>query len=128
MTRLPDSRLLVTSGFFDFGEDVNRSVELFDPAAHDAGTSPRTELISDDANESQIEPTGEDYTQAFVLPAPVELDGHQRQVAMFGKTGVVHFLDYEGEFTDPNDCFATAPNSSRPAPLERAIAPPALPG
>lgn len=116
VTRLADSRLLITSGFFDFGENVNRSVEVFDPLAVDSKANPWTELISDGDNEWKIEPTGEDYTHVFLLRRPVRVQGHRREVALVGKTGVVHLLNYTDSFTDPNDRFAVRPNGRRPGP------------
>src|SRR5436190_1142676 len=40
VTKVPDGRMLVTGGFYDFGLRPNRSVEIFDPAAYDAGKKP----------------------------------------------------------------------------------------
>jgi galactose oxidase len=114
VTKLADSRILITGEYFDWGESVNRSVELFDPVAYDAGVFPWTELISSEQNPWQIEANGEDYTHVFLLPRPVHVDGYPREVVMIGKTGVVHFVNVTHEFTDPTNRFALRPNNERP--------------
>jgi hypothetical protein len=113
-TRLPDARILVSSGFFDYGGTPNRSLELFDPVAHAAGSNPWRELISHRQNPWPVEPSGEDYTHTFLLPAPVEVDGHERQVVLVGKAGTMLFMNYTESFADPADRFAERANSPRP--------------
>jgi hypothetical protein len=114
VTRLPDDRLLVTGGFFDFGLRPNRSVEIFDPSAYGTGSNPWKELISHAANPWLIEPTGEDYTHVFLLPRPVVVAGHARQLVMVGKTGVMHFFNYTDPFTPAALRFAVRPHGRRP--------------
>lgn len=113
VTRLADSRILITGEYFDWGESVNRSIELFDPVAYDAGVNPWTELISSNQNPWHIEANGEDYTHVFLLPRPVRVDGHPREVVMIGKAGVVYFVNVTHEFNDPADRFAMRPNNKR---------------
>jgi hypothetical protein len=117
VTRLPDGRMLVTGGFYDFGLRPNRSVEVFDPERHDAGKNPWKELISNAGNPWPIEPTGEDYTHVFLLPRPVRVAGRERQIVMVGKTGVLHFVDYTGPATLGATRFAVRPRSRRPGSL-----------
>jgi galactose oxidase len=116
VTRLFNSKLLVTAGFFDFGGVRNRSVELFDPVVYDAESNPWDELISDAHNRWGIEATGEDYTHVFALQKPIRLQGHLREVVMVGKSGVMHFMNVTDAFANPNDRFVVRPNSRRPGP------------
>jgi hypothetical protein len=116
VTRLPDARLVITGGFYDFGGAPNRSVEIFDPAAQDAGRNPWTQLISHHRNPWVIEPTGEDYTHVFVLPRPIVVKGYQRQLVMVGKTGQLHFVNYTATFSRDALRFCVRPHSRRPGP------------
>jgi hypothetical protein len=113
-TRLPDSRILITGEYFDWGESVNRSIEIFDPVAYDAAQNAWTELISSEGNPWKIEANGEDYTHVFVLPRPIEVGGRRRQVLMVGRTGIVHFVNVTDDFTNSANRFTLRRNSSRP--------------
>jgi Domain of unknown function (DUF1929) len=106
--------MLIISGFIDWGGEVNRTIQLFDPDSFDRGRSPWTMLVPHD-KVPDVSPTGADYTHVFVLPRPVELEGNFRQVVMMGASGVVHFFNHADPFTDPTRRFATRPNGRRPA-------------
>jgi hypothetical protein len=111
VTRTADGRMLVLSGFVDFGLNENRTIQLFDPASFDAGGPPWTMLVPH-RRAPEISATGSDYTHTFVLPQPIELEGHLRDVVMIGKTGEVHFFNYADPL-DPGARFASRPNAFR---------------
>ncbi len=115
VTRLADRRMLVVSGFVDWGGETNRTVQLFDPDRFEEGRTPWLSLVPHESA-PDFAPTGADYTHTFLLPRPVEVDGHQREVVMLGRTGELHFLNYRDSFADPAERFATRPNGRRPAP------------
>lgn len=112
VTRMADGTMLVISGFTDFGTSENRTVQLFRPASFDSGGRPWKLLVPHE-QAPDILATGSDYTHTFVLPKPIELDGHTREVVMIGKTGRVHFFDHTDDFEDPPARFATRPNGFR---------------
>jgi Domain of unknown function (DUF1929) len=117
VTRLPSGDMLVISGFTDWGGEVNRTIQLFEPQRFEAGRSPWTWLVPHE-KVPDVSPTGADYTHVFVLPRPVVVGGHPRQVAMVGANGEVWFFNYTDRFDDPAQRFATRPNSRRPAPTK----------
>jgi galactose oxidase len=115
VTRLADGNMLVISGFIDWGGEVNRTIQLFDPARFDRGRAPWRMLVPH-PDVPDVSPTGADYTHVFVLPRAVELEGHARQVVMVGASGEVYFFNHTEPFTDPARRFAIRPNGRRPAP------------
>jgi hypothetical protein len=88
VTRLPGGEMLVISGFTDWGTEPNRTIQLFDPRRFDRGRPPWTLLAPHD-EVPDVSPSGADYTHVFVLPRPLVLDGHRRELAMIGATGKV---------------------------------------
>ena len=115
VTRLPSGEMLVISGFTDFGTEPNRTIQLFEPERFDRGLPPWRLLASHD-EVPDITPSGSDYTHVFVLPRPLVLEGHRRELVMMGATGEVYFFNYSDRFSDPSRRFATRPNGRRPGP------------
>ncbi len=115
VTRLPDGDMLVISGFVDWGGELNRTVQLFSPVEFDRGHDP-WRLLAPHDEVPDVSPTGADYTHTFVLPRPIELDGHSYGVAMVGASGEVFLFDHTGAGSDAPQRFATQPNGRRPAP------------
>jgi hypothetical protein len=113
-SRLPDARVVISYGFFDWGGSPNRSVELFDPNALDAGSNPWSRLISHRENRWTIEPTGEDYSHVFPLRRPIVVRRRVRHVAIIGRTGAVHLMSHTGSFDDANQRFVVRPGGRRP--------------
>lgn len=122
VTRMVDGSMLVISGFVDFGLTENRTIQRFDPASFDAGRMPWELLAPHRRVPPDVSPSGSDYTHTFVLPRPVELDGHRRDVVMIGWTGEVSFVNWSAPFDDPWKRFATKPNGARPGPTGRLSA------
>jgi galactose oxidase len=114
VTRLPNGGMLVISGFLDWGESVNRTVQCFDPRRFEQRRSP-WRLLATHEQVPDVSPTGADYTQVFLLPHPVQVDGHDRELVMVGASGEVHFFSPSGGFHDASKRFATRPNGRRPA-------------
>lgn len=114
-TRLPTGQVLTTSGFSDWGETPNRTMQLFDPRRLARNEKPWI-LLAPAESVPDVSPTGADYTHMFVLPRPVVVDGHVRHVAMVGKTGWVYLFNYKDAFGDPRRRFAARANGRRPAP------------
>jgi hypothetical protein len=112
---MADATMLVLSGFTDFGITENRTIQRFDPTGFNLGRNPWTLLVPH-ARAPEISATGSDYTHTFVLPDPIELEGHLRDVVMIGKTGEVHFFNHADRFDDPGARFATRPNGLRGGP------------
>ncbi len=104
-TRLPDGRVVVTSGYFDTEEYPNPSVEVFDPARDTwaplvPGIRPGEELTPDDPRQ-HLFPSAQDYVHAFLLPRPWRAgqpagNTLARQVALLGVTGRVLLLSVDG--------------------------------
>jgi Domain of unknown function (DUF1929)/Kelch motif len=115
VTRLADGQMLVISGFSDFGSVENRTIQTFDPVDLDGGRHPWKQLASHE-EVPDVSPTGADYTHTFLLPRPIMVDARPRQVAMFGRTGLVHLFNPIDHFDDAADRFATKPNGHRPGP------------
>jgi Domain of unknown function (DUF1929) len=113
VTRLSDARMLVISGFTDFGTEENRTVQLFDPFRYDHGQKPWSLLVPHDKSPN-FSPTGADYSHVFQLPRPVMVDGQTRQVVLFGRSGRIYFLDHADSHKDPAARLATRPNAQRP--------------
>jgi galactose oxidase len=114
VTRLASGSMLVISGFTDFGSEENRTIQLFRPSRFDRGQEPWSLLVPH-KKAPDVSPTGADYSHVFQLQRPVEIDGHLRQVVMFGKSGQFSFLNYTDRFSDPAARFATRPNAHRSA-------------
>jgi Domain of unknown function (DUF1929) len=117
VTRLPSGDMLVISGFTDWGGELNRTIQVFHPQRLDTGRSPWSSLVPHE-KVPDVSPTGADYTHVFVLPRPVVVDGHSRQVAMVGANGEVWLFNCSDRFGDPAERFATRPNGRRPAPAK----------
>jgi Domain of unknown function (DUF1929) len=117
VTRLPSGEMLVISGFTDWGLDVNRTIQVFDPQRFEAGKAPWRLLVPHE-RAPDVSPLGADYTHVFVLPRPLMLGDHRRELVMIGARGEVHFFNYSDEFADPAERFATQPNGRRPAPAK----------
>jgi hypothetical protein len=114
-TRLSTGEMLVISGFLDWGETPNRTMQVLEPGRLDSDGTPWRLVVPAD-RVPDVSPTGADYTHAFLLPRPLMVDGHLREVAMLGKTGRVHLFSAVDSFGDPAHRFATRPNGRRPAP------------
>jgi galactose oxidase len=119
VTRLPGGEMLVISGFTDWGTEPNRTIQLFEPGRLDRGLPP-WRLLVPHYEVPDVSPSGADYTHVFVLPRPLVLDGHRRELAMVGATGKVYFFNYSDRFGDPTDRFTTRPNGRRPAPAKES--------
>ncbi len=117
VTRLADGGMLVISGFADWGGEVNRTIQLFQPRRFDANRSPWTLLVPHE-RVPNVSPAGADYTHVFVLPRPLTLERHERQVVMIGANGELWFFNHTDHFADPAERFATQPNARRPAPAK----------
>jgi galactose oxidase len=115
VTRLSDGAMLVISGFVDWGGEVNRTIQRFEPG-YLAGSRSQWRLIAPHEEVPDVSPTGADYTHVFALPRPVEVEGRERELAMIGASGQVYFFTQAGSFAEPGDRFATGPHSRRPAP------------
>ena len=104
-TRLPDGRIVVSSGYFDTEEYPNPSVEVFDPARNSwaplvPSIRPGEELAADDPRQ-HLFPSAQDYVHAFLLPQPWRAgqpagNTLERQVALLGVTGRVLLLSVNG--------------------------------
>jgi Domain of unknown function (DUF1929) len=115
VTRLPGGEMLVISGFTDYGTEPNRTIQLFDPGRFARGLPPWRVLAPHD-QVPDVTPSGADYTHVFVLPRPLVLDGHRRELVMIGATGEVYFFNYSDRFRDPTQRFARRGNGRRPGP------------
>jgi galactose oxidase len=115
VTRLANGDMLIISGFTDWGGEENRTIQLFQPRRLELDRSPWNLLVPRQ-NVPNVSPTGADYTHVFVLPRPVTLDGHERQVVMVGRSGEIWFFNHSDRFGDPAERFVTRPNARRPAP------------
>jgi galactose oxidase len=114
VTRLDTGSMLVISGFSDWGETQNRSIQLLDPADLDRGDGPWNLVIPAD-QVPDVSPNGADYTHTFVLPRPPSVEGRLRQVAMLGKSGLVHLFTSSDPFTNDRHRFIARPNGRRPS-------------
>lgn len=104
-TRLPDGRVVVTSGYFDTEQYPNPSVEVFDPARNTWAPlvptiRPGEELAAEDPRQ-HLFPSAQDYVHAFLLPQPWPAgqpagNALARQVALLGVTGRVLMLSVDG--------------------------------
>jgi galactose oxidase len=108
-TRLSDARMLVISGFSDWGETENRTIQVYDPQSDAEPWS----LLVPHRDVPDVSPTGADYTHSFLLPRPVLVAGRAHQVAMLGQSGRVYLFDYTGR--PDGDRFVSRPNGRRPA-------------
>jgi hypothetical protein len=68
---------------------------------------PWTRLVPHRRTPENVAATGSDYTHTFVLPRPIELDGHPRDVVMIGWSGELFFFNGTDPFDDPRERFAT---------------------
>jgi hypothetical protein len=116
VTRMADGSMLVVSGYVDFGLTENRTIQRFDPTSFDAGRTPWTLLVPHRRAPETVSGNGSDYTHTFLLPEPVELDGHTRDVVMIGWPGEVLFFNHADPFDDPEERFATRSDGLRPGP------------
>lgn len=107
-TRLPDGRVVVSSGLFDTEILPNPSIEVFDPARSTwtplVDTIEPGEKLPEGDPRLHLYPDAEDYVHAFLLAKPwipgmpgTPADNKlARQVALLGYNGRVHLLGVDG--------------------------------
>jgi galactose oxidase len=101
VTRLPDGRMLVSSGQVRAEVEDNLSVELFDPAAFGGGGNPWT-MLSDRAESPKGIALVENYTHVYALPKPFDVAGHKRQALVMGENGDMFLFNTDVPFAAPN--------------------------
>ena len=119
VTRLAGGEMLCISGFVDWGGELNRTVQLFEPRRLAVKRSP-WRLLALHGEVPDVSPTGADYTHTFALPRALVRGGRERQAVMVGKSGVVHLFDYRGPTGASSQRFIAQPNARRPAPAASA--------
>lgn len=121
VTRLVDSRILITGGFTRCcGESfTNRSASLLS-LNPDSKTLSLKPIVRHSDGLEAISPGMLDYTHVYVLPKPVKAEKenrHDRPIAMVGVAGIVAlFSDSDG--VSGKDRFWIPPNGRRGAPAE----------
>ena len=97
-TKLHDGRVLVTGGYFRCcqGDNRNNSIAVFDPAVWKQGKNPWKNLVKHENGADEMGPGLRDYSHNFLLPKPLFLNGHNRQVIGRGWRGKFFLIS-----TDP---------------------------
>ncbi|MBI3811109.1 MAG: DUF1929 domain-containing protein [Nitrospirae bacterium] len=117
LTRLPDSRILVTGGFTqccgrEFG---NLSIDVFDPDRYDRKQSPWENLVLHKDVPPELTAGFIDYPHVYLLPKPVASttgEGGDSSVVMTGGSGEMYLFNV-AEGRHGKDRFTAPPNGKR---------------
>jgi len=116
MTRLPDSRILVTGGFSQCCSVsfANKSIEIFDEMKLSQGKPPWELVASDDDAPAELAPDFLDYPHVYLLPkAVITAQGAGYPLAITGAAGKIFLFRY-AEGVKGRDRFLAPPKGSRP--------------